>query len=264
MWSFQRWRQQHIVQQYSIDAAGWAHAFEKLPIAQGLSIEQHQTLCQRSLVFLHDKHLNCVEDLSQPPLEECLHLALQAQLPLLELPDLNWYQNVHEFVLYPAPFHSPQQHHESDGVVRMRDEQRSGETWLQGPVVLSWPQVLEGGGWTGRNLVIHELAHKLDLLNGSADGFPPLHADMLISDWTHAFQKAFQHLRHRIQKNTRGFINPYAAENPAEFFAVTTEYFFSAPHVLNLHCPEVYQQLRLFYRQDTLARWQQQHLQEHP
>ena len=56
-------------------------------------------------------------------------------------------------------------------------------------------------------------------------------------------------------------IDPYAAENPAEFFAVTSEYFFSAPDILATAYPQVYEQLRAFYRQDPLARLQ--HLQAH-
>ena len=45
----------------------------------------------------------------------------------------------------------------------------TGEAWLQGPVILAWPGVTGSGGWDAYNLVIHELAHKLDMLDGEAD-----------------------------------------------------------------------------------------------
>ena len=130
-------------------------------------------------------------------------------------------------------------------------------------MILAWPGVQASGGWEGYNLVIHELAHKLDMLNGDANGLPPLHSDLRVSDWAQAMQEAFDDLNRQLDRNpdAETAIDPYAAENPAEFFAVTSEYFFSAPDLLNDAYPAVYQQLRGFYRQDPLARLQQ--LQHH-
>jgi Mlc titration factor MtfA (ptsG expression regulator) len=123
-------------------------------------------------------------------------------------------------------------------------------------VILAWPGVAASGTLDGYNLVIHELAHKLDMLNGDANGLPPLHADMRLSDWTQAMQAAFDALNAELDRNPDAAtaIDPYAAENPGEFFAVTSEYFFSAPDLLDAAFPAVYAQLRQFYRQDPLAR----------
>ena len=125
-------------------------------------------------------------------------------------------------------------------------------------MVLAWPGVLSSGGWEGYNLVIHELAHKLDMLNGAANGMPPLHSSMNVSDWSHAMQASYDHLNHYLDHHNPDHapIDPYAAENPAEFFAVISEYFFSAPDLLHQAYPRVYQQLSLFYRQDPLTRLQ--------
>jgi Mlc titration factor MtfA (ptsG expression regulator) len=49
-------------------------------------------------------------------------------------------------------------------------------------------------------------------------------------------------------------IDAYAAENPAEFFAVLSEAFFEIPHVVRDEYPEVYRQLAAFYRQDPATR----------
>jgi Mlc titration factor MtfA (ptsG expression regulator) len=118
--------------------------------------------------------------------------------------------------------------------------------------------VQASGGWDGYNLVIHELAHKLDMLNGSANGLPPLHSNMRISDWAEAMQSAFDSLNAQLDADpqTETAIDPYAAEDPTEFFAVTSEYFFSAPDLLAEAFPAVYAQLALFYRQDPLTRLQ--------
>ena len=114
------------------------------------------------------------------------------------------------------------------------------------------------GCWEGYNLVIHELAHKLDMLNGDANGLPPLHSSMRLEAWATAMQSAYDALNVTLDADPEVHteIDPYAAENPAEFFAVTSEYFFSAPDLLQASYPEVYAQLQAFYRQDPLARLQ--------
>ena len=136
------------------------------------------------------------------------------------------------------------------------DGEHSGEAWQQGPVILAWNGVLASGGWEAYNLVIHELAHKLDMLNGDANGLPPLHSGMPVDEWATAMQQAYDDLNRQLDANpdAETAIDPYAAENPAEFFAVTSEYFFSAPDLLQQAYPQVYRQLSLFYRQDPLAR----------
>ena len=112
-------------------------------------------------------------------------------------------------------------------------------------MVLAWPGVQASGGWEGYNLVIHELAHKLDMLNGDANGLPPLHRDMRQSDWAEAMQAAYDQMNAALDEDEDAAlpIDPYAAEDPAEFFAVTSEYFFSAPDLLQAAYPAVYTQL---------------------
>jgi hypothetical protein len=207
---------------------------------------------------LHHKHLTALPGLELDAHARLL-LAVQAELPLLHLADLNWYQGFHEIVLYPDDFVSPQRHRDASGVVHEWEGEHSGEAWLQGPVILAWPGVQASGQWDGYNLVIHELAHKLDMLNGDANGLPPLHSSMQVEAWAQAMQRAFDQLNAELDANPESetAIDPYAAENPAEFFAVTSEYFFSAPDLLAETFPAVYAQLALFYRQNPLTRLQQ-------
>lgn len=255
MWSFRDWRRKRILARFAIEPCAWQAVLDSLPILDGLNAEETDLLRERSLLFLHAKRLTALPGV-ELRIEDRLRLAAQAQLPLLNLADLNWYQGFHEIVIYPDDFHSPQKHRDSAGVEHEWDGEHSGEAWLQGPVILAWPGVQESGGWEGYNLVIHELAHKLDMLNGDANGLPPLHNNMRIDSWATAMQRAYDSLNEMLDADPdiHTAIDPYAAENPAEFFAVTSEYFFSAPDVLHEAYPEVYQQLAAFYRQDPLAR----------
>jgi len=255
MWSFRAWQRKRILARNPLSPELWQRVLDSLPMLDGLSDEELTRLRERAVLFLHDKRLTPLPGVELQP-EDRLRLALQAQLPLLHLAELGWYRGFHEIVLYPDDFLSPQKHRDAAGVEHEWDAEHSGEAWLQGPVILAWPGVQQSG---------HELAHKLDMLNGDANGLPPLHRSMRIGDWAGAMQSAYDGLNDVLDADpdAQTPIDPYAAENPAEFFAVTSEYFFSAPDLLQEAFPEVYAQLMAFYRQDPLARLERLQ-QEHP
>jgi len=257
MWSFSKWRRQRRLAKNPVAPKLWQRVRQGLPILDGLGAEQDALLRENSVLFLQDKHISSLQGVELND-EQRLHLAAQAQLPLLNLGDLNWYQGFHELVIYPDDFVSPQRHRDPNGIEHEWDGEHSGEAWQQGPVILALPGVLSSGGWDAYNLVIHELAHKLDMLNGDANGLPPLHSDMRVSDWARVMQHAYDDMNRQLDEHPdlETVIDPYAAEDPAEFFAVTSEYFFSAPDLLNQAYPAVYEQLKAFYRQDPLARLQ--------
>jgi Mlc titration factor MtfA (ptsG expression regulator) len=100
------------------------------------------------------------------------------------------------------------------------------------------------------NVVIHEFAHKLDMLDGIADGRPPLHPGMDARAWRKAFDEAYEGLCDAVERGRDTWLDPYAAEHPSEFFAVVSEAFFEDPGETRRRYPEVYDQLKLFYRQD--------------
>ncbi|WP_223112465.1 zinc-dependent peptidase [Pseudomonas syringae] len=255
MWSLSNWRRRRTLARHPVADELWQKVRERLPILDGLSAGQDATLRDACVLFLNDKYLSALPGVELDD-EQRLFLAAQAQLPVLGLGDLNWYQGFHEIVLYPDDFVSPQRHRDASGVEHEWDGEHSGEAWLQGPVILAWPGVLSSGDWDGYNLVIHELAHKLDMLNGDANGLPPLHSDMRMTEWASTMQHAFDDLNRQLDEDPDAdtAIDPYAAQDPAEFFAVTSEYFFSAPDLLHSTYPSVYEQLKAFYRQDPLAR----------
>jgi Mlc titration factor MtfA (ptsG expression regulator) len=117
-------------------------------------------------------------------------------------------------------------------------------------VVLSWDAAAHD---PAINVVIHEFAHKLDMLNGEADGVPPLHVGMDRRAWIAAFKQAYDGFGDALERGRDTWLDPYAAEHPSEFFAVVSEAFFREAPETKRRYPDVYEQLRLFYRQDPAA-----------
>ena len=179
-------------------------------------------------------------------------IALHAGIPVLNL-GLDYYAEWMAVVIYPGDFRVHNEYMDEHGVVHREMTDLCGQSLSQGPIVLSWEAIREEDKTpSDYNLVIHECAHKLDVLNGAANGFPPLHSDMQARAWARDFHDAYRQLcaAHDAKKPCR--IDPYATENPAEFFAVMTETFFTKPRLIYQDFPAVYAQLQNFYRQDPL------------
>ncbi|MCW8827263.1 MAG: zinc-dependent peptidase, partial [Gammaproteobacteria bacterium] len=125
--------------------------------------------------------------------------------------------------------------------------------WGRGPVILSWADIEPARGDNGSNVVLHEFAHKLDFLDGAANGIPPLHPGNSQQEWARDFTHAYEDLSEHSFHHSGG-IDRYATTNPAEFFAVMTEIFFEDPRLLQTQYPKIYDELRRFYRQDPIKR----------
>lgn len=252
MWSFRGWRRRRIMARHPVPDGQWRQAWERLPLLAGLTDQESRRLRELALLFIHEKSLEGAQGLELDDHRRLL-IGLQACLPILNL-SLDWYRGWVSVIVYPDAFVPVRHWTDEAGVEHTSREPLTGESWHQGPVVLAWPDVEEGGILDGHNLVIHEFAHKLDLLAEGANGHPPLHRDMAPAAWTRTFQAAFDQLRGELQQGHRSFLDPYGAENPAEFFAVVSERFFETPNQLEAHRPGLYAQLRAFYRQDPAAR----------
>jgi Mlc titration factor MtfA (ptsG expression regulator) len=252
IFSFRQWRRRRILKRHIVAESTWHTAETGLISLQGLNDEERLRIRQLATLFVHEKHLEVVGDLSLSESMQ-LRLALQACVPILNL-GLDWYTGWTAVVIYPDEFISDHEEIDEAGVVHRVREIRSGEAWLHGPIVLSWSDVQGGHHWHGHNVVIHEMAHKLDMLNGDTNGLPPLHANMAIKHWAEAFSRAFADFSHRVDGGEDTFIDPYASESPGEFFAVLSEVFFEAPDELHTLYPDVYRLLAAFYKQDPLTR----------
>jgi len=178
-----------------------------------------------------------------------IDIAVQACLPILNL-DPTSYDDWHSVILYPGDFIVDRELIDNTGVVHQYKEVLAGESWERGPVVLSWDANLSGN--SGTNVVIHEFAHKLDLQDGYANGCPPLHPGMSPHEWNRVFTAGYAAFCNEVDAGVVSEIDPFASENPAEFFAVLSELFFVNPHLLIRRFPFVFRQFQLYYRQNPL------------
>ena len=202
-----------------------------------------------ALLFLHEKHLEPAGGVDLDD-EKRLKIAALACLPILNL-GLDCYDTFAAVIVYAGEFViRDRQYEDEDGVVHTGDDALSGEAWEQGPVILAWSEVAESGRGDGFNVVAHEFCHKLDMLSGEADGVPPLHREMRLVEWTAAFDAAYDDLVEQLEDGVEPWLDPYAAEDPAELFAVCCEMFFDVPGDLAEAYPDVYAQLAAFFRQD--------------
>jgi Mlc titration factor MtfA (ptsG expression regulator) len=185
-------------------------------------------------------------------------IAAQACLLQLGLPH-DYYRNVQTILVYPStvvpPERRPGGFELATGPVAA-PEPILGQAFAQGPVILVWDAVLHGARHPeqGHNLVYHEFAHKLDMLDGAADGTPPLAGRGQLAEWVAVCSVEFLRLRRLAEKGHKTFLDAYGATNEAEFFAVATEEFFDRPLALQKHSPDLYRVLGAYYRQDPAAR----------
>lgn len=227
----------------------WQRALGDQPYARALSTPDRLRLRDLANAFLHAKTFEAAAGLKLTELMRAT-IAIRASIPILNL-GLDFYAGWYAVVLYPGDFRVADEYADESGVVHREVRELCGESLAAGPVVLSWQAIVNDAA--GHDLVVHECAHKLDSLNGAADGFPPLHSGMTPRRWTEAFETGYGEFCRAFDAGRASRIDSYAATDPAEFFAVLSEYFFSAPVVVYEDFPAIYNQLREFYRQDPFV-----------
>lgn len=220
----------------------WTRVEMRLPFFAYLSDETRKKLRTLAAGFLAEKEFYGARGLEIDD-EIMLSIAAQACLPILSA-GLAAYRGWVGIVVYPGDFVAPRREMDTAGVVHEFDDILLGEARADGPVLVTWS---DGSGQAGVNVVIHEFAHKLDMANGPADGFPSLPAGMSRKKWADAFSAAYERLCRLDDAGIQTILDPYAATHPAEFFAVASEAFFEMPVSLRAEFPAVYMQLAAFY-----------------
>ena len=178
-------------------------------------------------------------------------IAAQASMLLLGL-DLDEYPDLTSVIVHPSTVRLQGSHPTGSGVFSSAPRHLAGQAHYQGPVVLSWAAARRGARFpaAGQNVVYHEFAHRLDMLDGVTDGTPPLDDEAALQRWVDVCTAAYA----TVRAEGSPVLRPYAGTNPAEFFAVATEVFFNNPVELCEHEPALYRELKAFYRQDPAAR----------
>jgi len=219
-----------------------------VPLVKKLPKEFHFKLGQKIQRFREQITVYGSED---QEITDEMELAIAAQACLLVLNSNLWYYGLKTVVIYPGAFKSKVR--EFDGTVMHEYEQvRLGESWLGGPVVLSWRHSEEGAAdiSDGHNLVLHEFAHQIDDTSGATDAMPALVNGQSFDEWRDAFQNGYDRHLAKVKRGRRTVVDQYGATHPVEFFAVSVEAFFEQPEKLSEEEPEIYEQMQVLFGLD--------------
>lgn len=221
---------------------------------RGLTPVDQTELLGHVRVFLDEKHFEGCGGLEMTD-EIRVTIAAQACMLLLHQEASHCYPDLRTILVYPHAYVAQRQEVLPGGIVVEGPSARLGESWVRGVVVVSWDDVRAGAADVvdGHNVTLHEFAHQLDTEDGRADGVPFLERRSQYVTWGRIMRDEFEKLRSASELGGRTAIDSYGATNPAEFFAVITEAFFERPRALHGKHPELYDQLKTFYRQDPLT-----------
>ncbi len=254
----------------------WASTLASLPFIARLDATERGRLRSLASQLLAEKQMAGAADLSLTAAMQ-VNIAVQASLPVLNL-GLDWYRGWKSIVVYPSEFLVPRSVTDEDGIVPEYIAPITGDAWDRGPLGLSWEdaQRISTGAGAAYSVVIHEFVHKIDLLDGDADGVPPFssarHAALTTEHWRRVLAEAFGRFSAEVEliesELPVGFdpesdevdryyahlpFDAYAAQDEAEFFAVSSEAFFVEPTRLQQAFPDWYSLLAQFFLQDSLV-----------
>ncbi|MBV8620757.1 MAG: zinc-dependent peptidase [Curvibacter sp.] len=223
---------------------------QRVPLVARLPADLQGQLKKQMQVFLAEKPFIACQGLELTD-EMRVVVAAQACLLLLNRPG-RCFPQLRQILLYPTPFWVDRVRHGAAGVVHEQRQILTGESWQQGQVVLSWPDVLAGAQdpGDGHNVVIHEFAHQLDQENGVANGAPWLGSAGRQHEWERVMRTEYAALRARLAAGQEDLLDAYGATEPAEFFAVASEVFFERGAELAARHPALHRQLSLCYGVD--------------
>ena len=225
----------------------WRATLEALPFYRSLQTDEQKRLRQHVRVLIAEKNWEGCRGLEITD-EIQVTIAAQACLLVLELPH-DAYRHITSILVYAQSFLTEQTMW-TDGVVA------SGLASCDGPVVLAWDSTYAGGRdpSDGHNVVFHEFAHRLDDLDGTMDGIPPVPNREIHASWRRAIEAEYGRLCESLEHGHVTLLDEYAATNTAEFFAVATECFFEKPEEMRQKHEALYKLLASFYRQDPASR----------
>lgn len=242
-------RRQRILAQPSPDS--WPELLERFFAPYALLSEEEQArLGDDMRIFIAEKEWEGCGGLE---VSEEMRVTVAAHACRLVLGlSIDYFRQVQTILLYPAGYQAPEQVPLGDGVVLEGRSERLGEAHYRGPVILSWQEVEEAACNPGRgeNLVYHEFAHQIDMLNGAIDGVPPLEDEELARRWLRVMPAELDRLRRDAAAGRPTLLDTYGAKDESEFFAVTTECFFDCPALLFERHPQLYRLWQEFFRQD--------------
>jgi len=249
------WRarqQARALQRRAIPESLWQLTLARFPFLAWRSADDLARLRTLTALFLDQKEFTGAQGL-QVDDSMAVAIAAQAVLPVLNRPEgLQLYSAFVGIVVHPDEVVAQREVMDDDGVVHRYTEPLSGEAMLGGPVMLSWPDVsdaAESAEW-GYNVVIHEFAHVIDMVDGEADGVPPMADVPALQAWVDTIVPLFEQFCAAVDAGEDTLLDPYGASSLDEFFAVAAEAFFVAPKALRAEQPDLYGLLARYFLQD--------------
>jgi MtfA peptidase len=249
MWLLKNWRRRRISKRpFPQD---WLKIIEaNVPCYQKLSDSDKAELQKHIMVFLSGKKFEGCGGLKITD-EIKVTIAAQACILLLHR-QTDYYPGLLSILVYPGAFIARHTEYLPSGVVVDQSQSLIGQAHQRGPVVLSWDDARHSAADAadGHNVVFHEFAHQIDLADGEGDSSAVLQSRSSFIAWARVLEKDFRKLQRQISDNQPTLLDSYGATDPAEFFAVATEFFFEKPAELAAQNPQLYNELKKFYHQD--------------
>lgn len=231
------------------------HLQAKLPIYSNLPPPLQESLHGKITQFISTTTFEGSDGLE---LTDEIVLSVAAQACILVLNhDEPPYPELNKVVLYPSVFTTViETEFEDEGTFTEEMVECEGESWDDGTVLLAWDAVSHGAHnqSDGDNVTLHEFAHQLDARDGDTDGVPLLQTPKAYQAWATVMGDHCSDFIERVMNGEATVLDPYAATNPGEFFAVATETFFEKPQALKAKRPSLYEALQDFYQLDP-ASW---------
>ncbi|WP_421910408.1 zinc-dependent peptidase [Marinobacter sp.] len=247
---YRNWRRERQLQ--TPFPENWRATLEsQVPLFPGLPAKLKRQLEQHVQLFLAEKSFYGCDGFE---VDDTVRLTIAGHACLLIVNrSYSDFDDIRSILVYPDAYRVRDIEHDGP-VVSESNEIRAGEASSYGQVVLAWTQCEEGAVNPDghHNVILHEFAHQLDYLDGTADGAPPLSGEQA-RHWQETMTQAYEHLRQSLQHHQKPWLDPYGATEPAEFFAVLTEAFYQQPEHLKAEQPDVYEALSRFYRLDPLS-----------
>jgi MtfA peptidase len=229
--------------------------YHRLPPQDQVQLQRHV------LVFLAEKYFEGCKNLK---ITDEVRITISAWACFLLLHrQTDYYPGLRSIVVYPSSFVVPEVRRHVSNLIVEGPEERLGEAWPRGPVVLSWEDVLYNAEdpRDGQNVVLHEFAHQIDATWGKGDSSEVLADRTRFVAWTRVMNREFRTLQRDVEQDRDTFLDEYGATDPAEFFSVATEHFFEQPREMDDALPELYQAMSKFYHQDPAREWDWHNLQ---
>ncbi len=248
-----RWlkeRRRQRLKQRQFPAAWQAIIDRNVPYAKYLSVGERKELEEDVLIFLREKRFEGAAGLR---ITDQIRVSIAAQACMLLLHrKTDYFPGLYSIIVYPHHYLATKMVRKEHGIITQGMQARLGESWTRGTIVLSWEDVQFGTSdiHDGHNVVLHEFAHQLDAQDGAMNGAPILSHHSMYASWARVLGHEYERLRHDTKLGKQTVLDQYGSTNPAEFFAVATEFFFEKPGQLRDQLPDLYNELRLYYKQD--------------